>query len=79
MMYGWSEMGDYGAAHWLFFIIFIIAIAYPIGRILRRLGFSPFWSLLAFIPMINLIALWMLALIEWPSEGTSHPGHVPSV
>ena len=38
------------------------AILYPIGLILKRLGFSPFWSVLALVPGINLIALWVLAL-----------------
>jgi len=68
MMYGWQEMGGYGFAHWLFFIIFVIAIIYPVGRILRRLGFSPLWSILVFIPLVNVISLWVLALTDWPSK-----------
>jgi hypothetical protein len=60
-------MGDYGIAHWLLFTVVVVAIVYPIGRILHRLGFSPFWSVLAFIPLVNLLSLWVLAFSDWPS------------
>jgi hypothetical protein len=67
MMYEWPEMWEYGIAHWLLFIVVVVAIVYPIGRILRRLGFSPFWSVLVFIPLVNLLSLWILAFSDWPS------------
>lgn len=62
-------MFGYGSPwHWIFFVVFVLAVAYPIGRILKRLGFSPLWSLLAFIPLVNLLALWVVALTEWPVD-----------
>ena len=67
MMYEWPDMWEYGIAHWLLFIVVVVAIVYPIGRILRRLGFSPFWSVLVFIPLVNLLSLWILAFSDWPS------------
>lgn len=60
--YGWMMGGSWGFSHWLFFALVAALILYPIGRILKRLGYSPFWSVLAFVPVINLIALWVLAL-----------------
>ena len=66
MMDGW--MYGYGSFHWLWFIVVIVAILYPVGRILSRIGFSPLWSIVVFIPIVNLIAIWILALIEWPHE-----------
>lgn len=66
MMAGWIDMGGYGFGHWLFFIIMVAVLVYPIGRILGRLGLSPFWSVIAFIPFVNLIALWFLAFMDWP-------------
>jgi hypothetical protein len=36
------------------------------GRILNRIGFSPLWAILMFIPLLNLIGLWILAFSEWP-------------
>jgi len=54
--------------HWAVFIAFVLAVAYPIGRILSRIGFSPLWSVLAFIPFVNLLALWVVALTPWPRD-----------
>lgn len=65
MMDGW--MYQYGPFHWVAFVVMVAALVYPVGRILRRIGFSPLWSIVMFIPLINLIALWILAFTEWPS------------
>lgn len=59
-------MAGYGLGHWLAFAIMVAIFLYPIGRILGRIGLSPFWSVLALIPLANLIALWLLAFIDWP-------------
>jgi hypothetical protein len=32
-----------------------------------RMGFSPLWMILVFIPVINLIAFWILASTDWPA------------
>jgi hypothetical protein len=64
-MYG---NGYYGSFHWLWFIVMIAAVVYPAGRILSRMGFSPLWSALAFVPGLNLIALWLLAFADWPGK-----------
>jgi hypothetical protein len=66
MMMGGGWMYGYGSFHWLWFIVMVVAVAYPAGRILSRIGFSPLWSLLIFVPVVNLIALWILAFTEWP-------------
>ncbi len=66
MMYGWSDTMVFGPVHWLIFIIMVAAVLYPIGRILGRLGFSPLWSVLVFAPLLNLVALWALAFVDWP-------------
>ena len=71
MMHEWPEMWEYGIIHWLLFTVIVLVIIYPIGRILRRLGFSPFWSVLVFIPLANLLSLWILAFSEWPSARDS--------
>jgi len=63
MMEHW--MYGYGPTHWLWFVVMIAVVIYPAGRILSRMGFSPLWSILIFIPLVNLIALWILAFIEW--------------
>ncbi len=69
MMDHWIIFGAYGIGHWIAFAIAIAVVLYPIGRILRRVGLSPFWSVLAVIPLLNLIGLWVLAFADWPAEG----------
>jgi predicted PurR-regulated permease PerM len=68
MTNGWMDMTGFGPTHWLIFAVMVAVILYPIGRILSRVGFSPFWSVLAMIPFINLIALWVLAFADWPGR-----------
>lgn len=66
MMQNWMMTGPYGWGHWIFFVLMAVILLYPIGRILSRIGFSPFWSIVAFIPLINLVGLWVISLIDWP-------------
>jgi hypothetical protein len=48
-------MGGFGFLHWVAFIPFLAAVVYRIGMILKRLGHSPLWVVLAFIPVANII------------------------
>ena len=64
----WTGMEGYSLIHWLVFAVTVAVILYPIGRILGRIGLSPFWSLVALIPFVNLIALWALAFGHWPRD-----------
>ncbi|MBN9071789.1 MAG: hypothetical protein J0H34_09330 [Rhizobiales bacterium] len=59
-------IGYWSPWHWVAFFLFAGVVIYPIGRILARLGYSPFWSILAFVPIANLVGLWIVALAEWP-------------
>jgi hypothetical protein len=66
MMHNW--MTGYGLAHWLVSVVILAVILYPIGQIPRRLGLSPFWSLPVFIPLANLVSVWVLAFSDWPGH-----------
>jgi hypothetical protein len=59
-------MEPFSAWHLLILLIYLAVLGYPIVRILNRVGFSPWWVIVAFIPMVNLIGLWVLAFIRWP-------------
>lgn len=63
-----TAMAGFGIGHWLGFIVMVLLLVYPIGRILGRLGLSPFWSIVAVVPFVNLLALWILAFAEWPKK-----------
>jgi hypothetical protein len=49
-------------------LVWVLLVGFPIGRILSRIGWSPWLAILAFIPLVNLIALWILATSKWPIE-----------
>ena len=61
-MYGWMMTGSWGVTHFLFFVVMAAVFLYPVGLILKKLGYSPFWAVLSCVPGVNLIGLWIVAL-----------------
>ncbi|MDB5437803.1 MAG: hypothetical protein JWM33_230 [Caulobacteraceae bacterium] len=64
-------MGALSPLHWLVLLWPLSFFALPVipaWRILGRLGFSPAWALLYFIPGLGLIGLFVLAWARWPRE-----------
>lgn len=54
--------------HWLVFVlVVVIAEIIPLWLILKKAGYAGAWSLLAFIPVVNVILLWFIALARWPA------------
>jgi len=51
----------------------VVAKIVAIIRILRRLGFSPWWVLLAFVPIANVIGLWNLSKMPWQAVKGAPP------
>ena len=43
---------------WVFLAVF--------GRIVNRAGYSRWWLVLMFVPVLNLIMLWVFAFADWP-------------
>lgn len=39
-----------------------------IWRIISKAGYAGAWALLLFVPLVNLVALFVFALSEWPLE-----------
>jgi hypothetical protein len=60
----------------LFIICAIIEmlVAIPGGVVLKRIGYSPWWALLCFIPILALLSLWLLAFTRWPRDGEERRG-----
>ena len=54
--------------HWLVVLIVIGLIGFPVLRILQKAGYSGWMVILWFIPLVNLVALWVFALARWPLE-----------
>ena len=39
-------------------------------RILRKAGYSGWWSLLAVVPLLNIAMIWVFSFSEWPALKT---------
>jgi len=59
-MYSQHGFGPFG-----FLIVAVIAVI-PIWKIVAKAGYSGAWSLLMFVPLVNLIMLWVFAFSTWP-------------
>jgi len=53
--------------HWLIVIFFVVALGIPIAKILSRIGYSRWWTIVYFIPFVNIIGIWILAYGRWPA------------
>jgi uncharacterized membrane protein YhaH (DUF805 family) len=51
-----------------FSVIFAIIMLIPYVMIIRKAGYSGWWSLIIFVPLVNLIMLWVFAFSRWPIE-----------
>jgi uncharacterized membrane protein YoaK (UPF0700 family) len=56
--------------HWVMDIVmpllFIVIVGVPVANVLHRAGRSRWWTIVAFIPLLNLIGLWVFAFTRWP-------------
>jgi uncharacterized membrane protein YhaH (DUF805 family) len=50
----------------MLFIILAIFLV-PAWRILKRTGHSGWWSVLVFVPLVNILGVWLLAFTKWPA------------
>lgn len=48
-------------------LVSLALLTIPLWRIMQRAGFSPWLSLLALVPVVNVIALWLFAFGRWPA------------
>ena len=73
-------MGSFSLLYWLLGSIIAVIISpivlAPVALILRRAGFSRWWCILLAIPIVNIIALWVFALVPWPALGTRSIGQL---
>jgi hypothetical protein len=64
MMYDRYDMMVFGPAHMLVLGLILII---PFWQLFSKAGYSGWWSLLMVVPLVNLIALYVLAFSKWPS------------
>lgn len=63
-------MGSFSIWHWIVLLFFLSVYIVPIWRIVSKAGYSGAWSILSFIPVLNVIMLWVFAFSRWPNDRT---------
>jgi hypothetical protein len=57
--------------HWVMPIVMpllvIVLVGVPVANVLHRAGRSRWWTIFAFVPLLNLVGLWLFAFTRWPS------------
>src|SRR3954471_17150236 len=54
--------------HVLILLIGCLIFIVPYVKIIKKAGYSGWWAIVGFIPLVNLIMLWVFALARWPVE-----------
>ena len=54
--------------HIIIFLVAFLIFLVPYVMIIRKAGYSGWWVLVTFVPLVNLIMLWVFALARWPIE-----------
>jgi hypothetical protein len=55
--------------HWIVIVLFALiiwAFVAVFGRVANRAGYSRWWLVTLFVPILNLIMLWVFAFASWP-------------
>jgi len=60
-------MGSISLVHWIIVLIILLVYLLPIIKILQKAGYSGWWCILLFIPIVNIVFLWIFAYSDWPS------------
>ncbi len=61
-------MSSFSIWHWLFLAVWLAVFIVPLWRIVSKAGFPGAFALLAIIPLLNIVLLWVFAFIKWPVE-----------
>ena len=64
-------MGSFSIWHWLIILIWLAVFIVPAWRIVAKAGFPGALALLAIIPLVNIVMLWVFAFVKWPHERSS--------
>ena len=57
----------FGSFHLIIVLVLAALYLVPISKILTRTGFNGWLCLLALVPLLNLVMLWVFASTPWPA------------
>ncbi|MBX9348766.1 hypothetical protein K5M36_16890 [Chromobacterium vaccinii] len=59
-------MSSFSIWHWLMFLVMLVIFQVPAWMIVRKAGFPGVLSIVMWVPVLNLLALWVFAMVPWP-------------
>src|SRR5262249_3353296 len=63
-----GAMGAFSLFHLVITLALLLVVSgIPAVMILRKAGYSGWWCLLGFVPIVNIVMLWVFAFSEWPN------------
>src|SRR5208283_3803455 len=60
-------------------LVFVLIVLAPVIRILRKAGYSPWYSLLLFVPIVNIVMIYVFAFSTWPVDKARQTGSGPGM
>jgi Na+/melibiose symporter-like transporter len=60
-------LGSFSIFHWLIVIVILAFYFIPIIKILQKAGYSGWWCLIVFVPLVNIIMFYVFAFANWPA------------
>jgi hypothetical protein len=60
-------MGSLSIFHFLIVILVLATFIVPVVKIIQKAGYSGWWILLWFVPIANIVMLWVFAFADWPN------------
>lgn len=65
-------MGGLSILHLLIVVVIPILYFLPIVKILQKAGYSGWWCLIVFIPLVNVVMFYVFAFANWPVLRDKH-------
>ena len=63
-----DDQGYKGLISLIVIALYVLVFVIPIAKVLRRVGFSGWGSILAVVPLLGIIGLWIFAFMRWPLD-----------
>ena len=60
-------MGSISIWHWIIVIIYLFVFMFPTAKILQKAGYSAWWCVVAVVPLLNLVMLWVFTFASSPN------------
>ena len=52
---------------WVVIVAFVAFLIWLYVRILRKAGYSGWWCVITFVPLVNIVMVYVFAFSTWPS------------